>query len=82
MKLTNVMDNDFSDEFINRLRTFPFVKAAAKSSGTPVDGGGDPSVQFEGDKEMSSFYCIAGAPEMMKVYGLKLKKTLTRKETI
>ena len=79
LKLTNVMDNDFSDEFINRLRTFPFVKAAAKSSGTPVDGGGDPSVQFEGDKEMSSFYCIAGAPEMMKVYGLKLKKDFNQK---
>ena len=79
LKLNYATDNNFTNEFIVRLRALPFVKAVAPSNGTPADGGNDPSVQFEGDKEMSSFNFITGTPEMMKIYGIKMKNDFNLK---
>ena len=79
LKLNNATDNDFTDRFIDRLRTLPFVKAVAPSYGTPVDGGNNPSVQFDGDKDKSTFNVITGTPEMMKIYGIKMKNNLNLK---
>lgn len=77
LKLNYTTDNDLTNEFINRLRTLPSVKAVAPSNGTPADGGNDPSVQFEEDKDISRFNFITGTPEMMKIYGIKMKTTST-----
>ena len=74
LKLNYGSDRDPSGQFADRLRTLPFVKAVALSYGTPANGGGDPSVQFEGDKDKSTFNVITGTPELMKIYGIKVKK--------
>ncbi len=74
LKINNDTDDRLTGQFIDRLRTLPFVKGVAPSYGTPADGGSNPSVQFTGDKEKSTFYVITGTPEMMKIYGLTLKK--------
>ena len=74
LKLNYGSDRDPSGQFADKLRTLPFVKAVALSYGTPANGGGDPSVQFEGDKDKSTFNVITGTPEIMKIYGIKVKK--------
>ena len=74
LKLNYGSDRDPSGQFADKLRTLPFVKAVALSYGTPANGGGDPSVQFEGDKDKSTFNVITGTPELMKIYGIKVKK--------
>ena len=74
LKLNYGSDRDPSGQFADRLRTLPFVKSIALSNGTPANGGGDPSVQFEGDEEKSTFNVITGTPEIMKIYGITVKK--------
>lgn len=68
-----------SDEFENRLRSLPFVKAVAPSCGTPATGGNNNTVTFDGEKREWSFQFISGTPEMMKIYGLTLKNDLHAK---
>ena len=79
LKLNNATDNNFTNRFTDRLRALPFVKAVAPSNGTPADGGDEPSVQFDGDKEMSSFNVITGTPEIMKIYGINEKEDFNLK---
>ena len=79
LKLNYTTDNDLTNEFINHLRALPPVKAVAPSNGTPADGGNDPSVQFEGDKDISRFNFITGTPEIMKIYGIKMKNDFNLK---
>ena len=74
LKINNGTDRNLNSRFIDRLRALPFVKSVAPSRGTPANGGSDPSVQFEGDEEKSTFNVITGTPEMMKMYGIKVKK--------
>ena len=74
LNLNYSSDRDPSGQFSDRLRALPFVKAVALSNGTPANGGNDPSVQFEGDKDPSTFNTMSGTPEMMNIYGIKVKK--------
>ena len=68
-----------SDEFENRLRALPFVKAVAPSYGTPASGGNNRTITFEGEKREWSFQFISGTHEMMRIYGLTLKNDLHAK---
>ena len=65
-----------SDEFEDRLRALPFVKAVAPSYGTPADGGNNNTVRFDKKEQEWSFQFISGTPEIMKIYGLTLKNDL------
>ena len=69
-------DENRVKQFIDELRTLPFVKCAAPSVGTPANGGGWPTVTFEGDKEESNFNILTGTLELLKVYGITIKNDL------
>ena len=73
----NILTNDGRiNLFPDELRTLPFVKHVAPSQGSPVDGGGQPTLEFVGDNHKSSFNIITGTPEILDIYGITIKKDL------
>ena len=73
----NILTNDGRiNLFTDELRTLPFVKHVAPSQGSPVDGGGQPTLEFVGDNHKSSFNIITGTPEILDIYGITIKKDL------
>lgn len=75
----NILNIDISNQtsdseirhFMDDLRRQPFVSNIAASYGTPIDGGNNNTVMK--DNRQISFQYIVAPPELMDIYGLKLK---------